>query len=435
MSQIWDTVFRGGIWGGGGFSLTPDFVLNFLNGGSVPNSLLSVSRTGATYTINNAGLLVPVADNTARLKFDPQTKRSRGLTVERAVTNLVSNSEDFTNASWTKAGCTISGNVTTDPYGTLLADKIVEDNTTTRHQIRVQPAITANTIYTGVIALKAAERTKATVLLRDTAESTGGTMSVDLTNGQITSSSVTGTGTDFLFYVEPWVDGWYLCYVSGVIDATSTTARFLFCPNNAANAATYLGDSVSGIYCFGGQVYAGRPVSYCPTTRTVENVTISDALVASLFSGPAVTVYTESVSLTPYNGVSAEIALTARNSGGITERHSLAHVRQSTDGRGQGSTVAGGATIASLVPTGAYTIGAKRRIAYAAKQDRFNCAIDGVLGTEDTSGAMPTAINQLVLGSLAGTSNLLDGELQVVAIFKRYLEPDKLRQLSLVGVT
>ena len=59
-----------------------------------------------------------------RFDFDPVTLAARGLLVEESRTNLLTYSEDYSNAAWTKTNSTVTANSATSPDGTVTADLI-----------------------------------------------------------------------------------------------------------------------------------------------------------------------------------------------------------------------------------------------------------------------------------------------------------------------
>jgi hypothetical protein len=155
--------------------------------------------------------------------------------------NLLGFTQEFENAGWTKAGATISQNITVSPDDTLNADKLVEDSSTGQH--RVQQAVTtvSGTSYTYSVYLKAGERT--VVTMRAIGTTTFAACTINLTAGTI--SSVTGVGT-----ITNAGNGWYRVSVTGTADSTTST-----CYVNLSNAGiNYTGDGSSGAFVWGAQL-------------------------------------------------------------------------------------------------------------------------------------------------------------------------------------
>lgn len=99
---------------GGAVSIVSDGVL-------APFVTFTRSST-ATY-FDSAGVMQTATANTPRTDYDPVTHALRGLLLEEQRTNLVTYSQDFSNAAWTNTA-SVGGSVTA-PDGTTTAQKFV----------------------------------------------------------------------------------------------------------------------------------------------------------------------------------------------------------------------------------------------------------------------------------------------------------------------
>jgi hypothetical protein len=106
------------------------------------------SRTGDTATrVNSAGLIESVLANRPRLDYLGSTCPK--LLIEPQRTNLVTQSQDITSASWTKNNApTIVGNVSVAPDGTTTADTFVDTTGGTFKDFNSGGSITAGQIVT-----------------------------------------------------------------------------------------------------------------------------------------------------------------------------------------------------------------------------------------------------------------------------------------------
>ena len=116
-----------------GFTVNPNIPtaalnLNFTTGTLDSRITFTRSTTGSYY--NSAGVLSTAAINAPRFDYDPVTLESVGLLIEESRTNLLTYSEQFDNAVWTKSNASITANAIIAPDGTLTADKLVEDGVT-----------------------------------------------------------------------------------------------------------------------------------------------------------------------------------------------------------------------------------------------------------------------------------------------------------------
>jgi hypothetical protein len=187
-------------------------------------------------------------------------------TLVYANNNLLTYSEDFGNAAWTKTRASVSTNATTAPNGTLTAGKLIEDLTASNTHLAFSGGISviASTVYTYTIYAKAAERTWFNMQIGTGAEAYGATVPFcyfDLANGAIGSSgSVTGT-------ITPVGNGWYRCSAVAIAttSATTTNMRIKLATGNSVDS--YTGDGTSGIFIWGAMLNIGSTAG--PYVQTV----------------------------------------------------------------------------------------------------------------------------------------------------------------------
>jgi hypothetical protein len=173
--------------------------------------------------------------------------------IQRVPWNLLSYSEEFSNAYWNKITSTISANTTTAPNGTLTADTLSVTTSTYSGLGRAITGVSAN--YN--VSIYAKKNTKNWLYLIDVL-GTGARAWFDLDNGVLgtVASGYTATITNV-------GDGWYRCALS----------------NNTAQALAYyqlgLADANNGItptssgsaFIWGAQLVEGTTAqTYLPTT-------------------------------------------------------------------------------------------------------------------------------------------------------------------------
>lgn len=163
----------------------------------------------------------------------------------QARSNLLTHSEQFDNAAWTKSNATITANTTTAPDGTTTADKLVENTANANHTTTWATTLTSGTTYTLSVYAKAAERTQVVVQTSNIGNWAASVLTIfNLSNGTISL----GTGT-----ITPLANGWYRCSITATFGAANATGGINVLPASAG-AVTYLGDGVSGIYVWGAQL-------------------------------------------------------------------------------------------------------------------------------------------------------------------------------------
>jgi hypothetical protein len=187
--------------------------------------------------------------------------------IEVVPRNLFTYSEQFNDASWVKAGVSVTTNTTTAPDGTLTADSVIENSATaTQHRMaKFSISLTSGTTYTISAYVK---RGVGSRNVQFGGSGTGVWIRVyfDLTNGTV-GSQVNGTGT-----ITNVGDGWYKITATGVCDLTGNNTFFLANTNGTTSGSeTYNGDGVSSIVWWGAQLESGSSATeYFPTTDRLD---------------------------------------------------------------------------------------------------------------------------------------------------------------------
>lgn len=233
-------------------SIRPSLLLDFANSKVLDPRVTFTRASTATY-FDRFGIMKTAAANEPRFDHNPVTGESLGLLIEEQRTNLLTYSEDFSNAAWVKTNSTVSSNVVVAPDGTLTGDKLIEDTSTSLH-LTQQAITTSATTYTVSVYAKEAGRTQFRF-----------SSNFGMAPGaQFDLSAVTATvlGTTTLATITHVGNGWYRCTATGTVSAGSDVTQILLGTGNS-----YTGDGTSGIYIWGAQLEAGAfPTSYIPTT-------------------------------------------------------------------------------------------------------------------------------------------------------------------------
>jgi hypothetical protein len=252
---------------------------------------------------NYIPVLQTASANVARFDHDPVTGESLGLLVEELRTNLLTYSEQFDNAAWTKNNSSIVSNTIVALDGTLTGDKLVEDTANAQHFIirSVGGAVAQGAPQTLSLYAKAGERT---VIRVENVQGGGRRFFVDLSTGVIASASTIGsTGLDsFSESVTNVGNGWWR--IISTIDPTvgSTSSAMTAMVVQGSSTTNYTGDGYSGVYIWGAQLEAGAfPTSYIPTvasqvTRSADSASMTGANFSDWYRQDEGTVYSESFS-------------------------------------------------------------------------------------------------------------------------------------------
>ena len=138
-------------FGNGNWAVKEDYALayNDENGNFKPLPF-DFTRASTATRVNKDGLIENVPSGKPRIDFLDNT--SGHLLLEPSRTNMLQDSEDFTNSTyWLLSSMTVTSNNTTSPYGTQTADKI---EATGAGSIRTQPAYTVTNGYSLSIFVK-----------------------------------------------------------------------------------------------------------------------------------------------------------------------------------------------------------------------------------------------------------------------------------------
>jgi len=357
---------------------------------------------------------------------------SRGLLVEEQRTNSLTNSEDLTNAYWTKYQLTISGNAATAPDGTTTADKLLETAVSDYHVLYQNVTISSPKSFS--IFLKAAERSAATISFDASGSTTYLAITFNLSSGTVSQEINNSTAT-YSATIASVGNGWYRCAVNiltiGNLDetrggrlATNTTATPTI---GGYGLETYLGDITKGILAWGFQFEAGAfPTSYIPTTsasatRSADVCQITGTDFSGIWNGAEGTLVAEY----DYQGTisSGPLRLAEAPSGNqsisiqTSSGNLYCEVYSSTNGGTQASFTSSPPSIG---------IATKTAIGFAA--NNFAASFNGSTVQTDNSGAMPTGVANAYIGSPGGA--YLNGHIARLRYFNKRLPNATLQLLS-----
>ena len=214
-------------------------------------------RNTATGVFTNVSVKEVTRDNVPRIDYTGGG--CPHILAEPQRTNLVTYSEDFSNASWAKTNSSITSNLVISPDGSLNGDKLVENTSNNYHYISHSFSIVSGSYYSFSIFLKKGERKWLKIDSSSGASWSCGA-NFDLENGVVGSIDM-GSAK-----IESYGNDWYRCSIIGLANATTVVASDLIL-GIGDNNNSYQGDGTSGLYLYGGQVEQGSyPTSYIPTS-------------------------------------------------------------------------------------------------------------------------------------------------------------------------
>jgi hypothetical protein len=224
------------------------------------------TRASSATRVNKQGLIETVASGVPRIDF---TDANGALKLEPQRSNLITQSEAFDNAYWTKSGSSVVSGFTS-PSGELNAFKLVEDTSTGTHN--TYSTVLVNAGDNSFSMYVKANGRRYISLYTNSRGSEDDQYGFDL-NG---AGSVT--------YMNPYGDaiitslnnGWYRISITHPSSGFNTRIFRLYLSNAQVTNTTipsYTGDGTSGIYVAFAQLEAGSyATSYIPTQGSAVTV-------------------------------------------------------------------------------------------------------------------------------------------------------------------
>jgi hypothetical protein len=402
------------------------FALNFLTG-ALDSGVTFTRGTTATFVGSN-GLIQTAAINAPRFDYDPVTLAAKGLLIEEQRTNLLTYSEQFDNAAWTKSNGTITANAAASPDGTATADTLVENTATSTHWVGRNIAASASTIYTASIFVKAAGRTAGQFQIFG--NSGGSTVSFNLSTGTSTAAGAYGGWASASTTITNFGNGWYRITNTATTNAGLTSFDYRLFLENPAGTPTYTGDGTSGMLLYNAQLEAGSfATSYIPTvasqvTRSADVATMTGTNFSSWYNQSEGTF----VASFDQNAVNSEVGYVGEVRTDNNNRIQL--FANNGAGQTQFTVRNGGVVQADLATTGSITQGAVIKAAYAYKASDFATVRDGGAAAAGSTGSIPT-VTSFLIGSTQVASNLeLNGHIRQIAYYNTRLSNATLQALT-----
>jgi hypothetical protein len=381
---------------GFGAGYTGDDTSSLILWGAQLEARSAVTAYTATTTqpiTNYIPVLETAASGVARFDHNPTTFESLGLLIEESRTNLLTYSEQFNNAAWTKSNSTITANTIIAPDGALTGDLLIENTTTGVHALDQFATLVAGVTYALSVFAKASTRTRVRVAGRTFASwSSFPDATFDLSAGTVTS--VSGAATPI---ITPVGNGWFRCTVFGTASATSAGINInLILTGTTSN---YTGDGFSGLFLWGAQLEAGAfATSYIQTvasqvTRASDAASMTGTNFSSWYNAAEGTFYGEGIAL----NVSSSGRISSANDGSQNNEITVAigattqfTVREASTNR---VLIAGGTAVNNVAQkiAGSYAVG------------NYGVSLNGATVTTNTyAGSLPV-VNQLSIGNRGAT--------------------------------
>ena len=402
---------------------TGDGVINYSGNGTsglfIWGAQLSVGPYPLDYTpTTSAAVYGP------RFDFDPVTLAARGLLIEESRTNLLTYSEQFDNAAWTKDQVTVTANSVAAPDGTVTADTWTESAVSDNHGVVQSITTTSSQKYTISVYAKYVSRQYLILSCWQSSAVYASTI-FNISTGAVANSAASGTGYSVdSTSITSVGNGWYRCTMTFTVGSSAATTLYIAGASTTTISSyglnSYAGTS-SQFYLWGAQLEAGSfATSYIPTLASSVTRSADVASVNTLspwFNATEGTLFAESVS---YRNEPRPASLSNSGSsdtiglGAVTANNGRLYIYTSSVEQANLSVAFSGSTL-------------KEAAAYKTNDAQY-CA-NGTLSSQDTSVTLPT-LNKMDIGYFTIAGAYQNGWIRRIAYYPRRLLAAELQALT-----
>lgn len=253
---------------------------------------ITFTRAGDGGVFNSAGNFTTASTDVARFDYNPATLALRGWLLEESRSNLIPQNNNFVDASWTKAGLTLTPSID-GPDDLASATRCIPTTVSELHRVYLTLPVENSQYYwlTGFVRGVGAQPPVITFNSADTRFGAGSSHAwLDLASGVVTNP-----GTLAQAFARPVKNGYYWFAYGARCIASGSAGFDIYAQQGATSpiTATWAGDGTSGYDLSRVQVEAGEfPSSPIDTsgsavTRPAETAIISGANFGALFDPTA----------------------------------------------------------------------------------------------------------------------------------------------------
>jgi hypothetical protein len=353
-----------------------------------------------------------------RFDYDGATLAARGLLIEEARTNLILNS--VTLSDWTITAATRTLNAATGLDGTTSASRFVA-TATGNSTPSITATVVAATAYAFSICFKLEGSSFTWVRLRFVAGANTFNVWANVSTGAL--GTVTAASSEMTAFagITPVSLGGGWWRIGATFTTTVTSVTIAVAPATANGSGTM---TVADTWLMGHAQLEAGSFATSPILTTTAAVTraadVASMPVGSWFDTTQGTLVAEFQTFSSGNNFAAQISDNSYNNRILVGFDATSFVGQAI--------VSGSATLAPTARPVRTTGTAKIALAWAAND--ANLAGNGTLSTADTSGAVPTGLTRLDIGSDQGGLNRLSGWVRRLRVYQSRLPDAKLQVIT-----
>jgi hypothetical protein len=375
------------------------------------SSVTAYTATTTAPITNYIPALQTAASGVARFEHNPVTGESLGLEIEEQRTNLLTYSEDLSNAIWTKTATAVYANTVIAPDGALTGDTLSVSTVASAQGVGIAFTADGTSTYTGSIYVRKVGNVELLFVYRANI-STGNVYSQLNFNTSTGFVGFSGSSATTSSYSVTDVGGWW---------RISITAGGIPAGTMRLNVRVVSQPVGTNLFLWGAQLEAGSfATSYIPTvasqvTRSSDSASMTGTNFSSWYRADEGTLYAEAiVSRTSW----CSFISNSSASNYIAQRYSAI-------GTGvAGDIVANSVTQASI---GTATASGKNSLTY--KVNDFAVSVNGAAASTDVLGSVPV-VDRITFGSDNSGNSVINGTIKKFAYYAK-----KLTNAELVGLT
>ena len=386
-----------------------------------------VRETNAT-RVNSNGLIETVGNNIPRLDYSNGSCPS--ILVEPQRTNLILQSEDFSDASWTSIA-TVNTNTDVSPSGILNADTIT-DGTTVYRDRRQTITITPNATYTSSVFIKKTTGTltsyPALANVFSGVSNRAIYLGINTTTGELAyiNASSSPLPSSFSSSIQSYGDYWRVTLTTQDNQSNTTLLYFIYPALSTDFIVGDTGATGSAVF-WGAQLEVGtNATSYIPTTT--ETVTRNSDIIrktgiSDLIGQTEGTIFCE---LIDYTNSFGDFIFDLSDG---TTNNSI-RIGRLNGNRTQLLFTVNGSITLNVVNTISEIVEPIKKIVIGYIGNNISLYVNGVLIGTNTTSAIPNNLSVLNLGSRVNNTGILNGSIKEFFLIKTRLSNLQLTQLT-----
>ena len=406
----------------------PTLNLDFANSQSL-DKRITFSRGSIGTRVNRNGLIETIPANLPRFDFDPISGECKGLLIEESRTNLITYSDDFGDASWSKSNINVTTNTsaTTAPDGSNNAEGIIH-NLSGSGIIKTSGTFSVGSTITVSIFVKKNTSNFFRFEINNTSN-----VWFNLNTGVVATTNGSGNALYSSSLIIPYPNGWYRCVATFTTTTITSTSVGLYFTITTGNSS-YIGNSG---YLWGAQVEAGAfPTSYIPTiastvTRSADNADMTGTNFSSWYNQTEGTFF--------YNGTLPFITNDTTNrvpygvSNGFSFANSMYVVKGNTSLGLSFNAINNNLNVSSFTSLPNMTSSKIKIASSVAPNNFYSCGYGGVVNKSSRTSAAIPPVTKLTLGKEPWNTspfNPIIGCINKFAYYPKALSPAELQYLT-----